>query len=226
MSTNNNRYTYTGREWDAGLSLYHYRARMYDAVAGRFVSRDPVGFEGSQWNLFEYINSRSLVYLDPHGEAIPVAAVPVIAIYAAAAATGIGVFACIRSRACMQLAGRMAAEMLDAAGNVLGGAKGGTIRPQPLPRPQTPEPKPETGNPYPPYVPPKPPTDTDSTDGDCLCCEIEHCGGREAGPSGAGGSVWGDCVRMNAAACNARYPDAACAPPGIKSNDPVKGRGG
>jgi RHS repeat-associated protein len=42
-SASNNRYTYTGREWDAGLSLYHYRARMYDAVAGRFISRDPIG---------------------------------------------------------------------------------------------------------------------------------------------------------------------------------------
>jgi RHS repeat-associated protein len=40
-SASNNRYTYTGREWDQDLSLYHYRARMYDAVAGRFVSRDP-----------------------------------------------------------------------------------------------------------------------------------------------------------------------------------------
>jgi hypothetical protein len=25
-----NRYTYTVREWDEGLSLYHYRARLYD----------------------------------------------------------------------------------------------------------------------------------------------------------------------------------------------------
>jgi RHS repeat-associated protein len=38
------RYTYTGREWDEGLSLYHYRARMYDAVAGRFVNRDPLSY--------------------------------------------------------------------------------------------------------------------------------------------------------------------------------------
>ena len=43
-SPSDNRYTYTGREWDDGLSLYHYRARMYDAVAGRFVSRDPIGY--------------------------------------------------------------------------------------------------------------------------------------------------------------------------------------
>ncbi len=43
-SASNNRYTYTGREWDADLSLYHYRARMYDAVAGRFINRDPLGY--------------------------------------------------------------------------------------------------------------------------------------------------------------------------------------
>jgi RHS repeat-associated protein len=39
-----NRYMYTGREWDETLALYHYRARMYDSVGGRFVSRDPIGF--------------------------------------------------------------------------------------------------------------------------------------------------------------------------------------
>jgi RHS repeat-associated protein len=37
-----NRYIYTGREWDEGLSLYHFRARMYDAVCGRFCGRDPL----------------------------------------------------------------------------------------------------------------------------------------------------------------------------------------
>jgi len=62
-----NRYTYTGREWDEGLSLYHYRARMYDAVGGRFVSRDPIGFEGSKWNLHEYVGSRPPSLLDPSG---------------------------------------------------------------------------------------------------------------------------------------------------------------
>ena len=43
-STYGNRYTYTGREWDKALSLYHYRARMYDPEAGRFCSRDPIGY--------------------------------------------------------------------------------------------------------------------------------------------------------------------------------------
>ncbi len=62
-----NRYTFTGREWDAALALYYYRARMYDSVAGRFVSRDPIGYVDGGLNLFEYVGSMPMVYLDPEG---------------------------------------------------------------------------------------------------------------------------------------------------------------
>ncbi len=40
-----NRYMYTGREWDSVLAQYHYRARIYDSQLGRFASRDPIGYE-------------------------------------------------------------------------------------------------------------------------------------------------------------------------------------
>ena len=43
-STYANRYTYTGREWDGELRLYHFRARWYDSATGGFVSRDPLGY--------------------------------------------------------------------------------------------------------------------------------------------------------------------------------------
>ncbi len=43
-SAQNNRYTYTGREWDNDIQQYHYRARMYDPGLGRFCSRDPIGY--------------------------------------------------------------------------------------------------------------------------------------------------------------------------------------
>ncbi len=49
------------------MSLYHYRARMYDVVAGRFVGRDPIGFVGSLWNLFGFIGSGPLNTNDPSG---------------------------------------------------------------------------------------------------------------------------------------------------------------
>ncbi|WP_390895620.1 RHS repeat domain-containing protein [Stieleria tagensis] len=62
-----NRYTYTGREWDEKLALYHYRARMYDPICGRFCSRDPIGFEGSEWNLYESVESNPIDGRDPLG---------------------------------------------------------------------------------------------------------------------------------------------------------------
>jgi RHS repeat-associated protein len=44
ISTYANRYTYTGREYDADLNLYHFRARWYDPATGVFISRDPLGY--------------------------------------------------------------------------------------------------------------------------------------------------------------------------------------
>jgi len=41
-----NSYTYTGREWDKETGLYYYRARYYDPMDGRFISKDPIGFDG------------------------------------------------------------------------------------------------------------------------------------------------------------------------------------
>ena len=66
-SAKDNRYTYTGREWDGDLSLYHFRARMYDAASGRFCGKDPIGFLGSAFGLFEFLESAPLVNSDPFG---------------------------------------------------------------------------------------------------------------------------------------------------------------
>jgi len=61
-----NRYTFKGREWDQGLSLYHYRARMYDAVAGRIASWDPIG-QSDGPNVYQYVSARPASYADPTG---------------------------------------------------------------------------------------------------------------------------------------------------------------
>jgi len=66
MSVNGNRYTYTGREWDEKLSLYHYRARMYDNVTGRFVSRDPIGY-GDGPSTYLYGGGMPTLFIDPTG---------------------------------------------------------------------------------------------------------------------------------------------------------------
>ncbi|MFZ4083518.1 MAG: RHS repeat-associated core domain-containing protein, partial [Pirellula sp.] len=60
--------SYTGREWDATLGLHHFRARWMSPNAGRFLGRDPIGFEGSEWGLYEFVDSKPLIDADPFGE--------------------------------------------------------------------------------------------------------------------------------------------------------------
>jgi RHS repeat-associated protein len=53
------RYAYTGREWDGDAGLFYYRARWYDAGVGRFISQDPIGFEGGDANLYRYVGNNA-----------------------------------------------------------------------------------------------------------------------------------------------------------------------
>jgi RHS repeat-associated protein len=53
-----NRFTYTGREWDETLGLHHFRARWMSPLAGRFLGRDPIGYEGATANIYQFMNSR------------------------------------------------------------------------------------------------------------------------------------------------------------------------
>jgi len=41
-----NPYRFTAREFDPETGLYYYRARYYDQTVGRFISEDPIRFEG------------------------------------------------------------------------------------------------------------------------------------------------------------------------------------
>jgi len=57
---------YAGREFDSETSLYYYRARYYDASAGRFTSEDPLRWAGGA-NLYLYVNNRVVMLTDPEG---------------------------------------------------------------------------------------------------------------------------------------------------------------
>jgi RHS repeat-associated protein len=62
-----NSYTYTGREWDKETGLYYYRARYYDPMEGRFISKDPIGFAGGDVNLYGYVQGNVINAFDPSG---------------------------------------------------------------------------------------------------------------------------------------------------------------
>lgn len=52
------RFLFTGQEWDADLGLYYYKARLYDPLTGQFISRDPMGFDAGDANLYRWRHER------------------------------------------------------------------------------------------------------------------------------------------------------------------------
>jgi RHS repeat-associated protein len=66
-ASNTNPFQYTGRENDS-TGLYHYRARYYNPQLQRFVSEDPIEFNGEDSNLYAYVWNRPLNFSDPEGK--------------------------------------------------------------------------------------------------------------------------------------------------------------
>jgi len=54
------------------MGLYYYRARYYDPMEGRFISKDPIGFAGGDVNLYGYVQNNSVNRIDPSGKIDPV----------------------------------------------------------------------------------------------------------------------------------------------------------
>jgi RHS repeat-associated protein len=61
-----NPFRYTAREFDTETSLYYYRARYYDTLAGRFVSEDPVRFDSGP-GFYTYVRNSPILFIDPTG---------------------------------------------------------------------------------------------------------------------------------------------------------------
>ena len=66
-SVQQNRYLYTGQEWDNVTQQYHFNARTYDAKLGRFSSRDPIGFDGGI-SFYAYLRNSPTAMADPTGQ--------------------------------------------------------------------------------------------------------------------------------------------------------------
>jgi RHS repeat-associated protein len=63
--SNTNSFQYTGRENDAN-ELYYFRARYYNPRLGRFISQDPIGFNGGI-DVYAYVGNNPINYTDLFG---------------------------------------------------------------------------------------------------------------------------------------------------------------
>jgi RHS repeat-associated protein len=233
----NNRYMYTGREWDSVIAQYHYRARMYDANLGRFASRDPIGYEGRQLSLFSYVGNQVLCTIDPFGLEgvwpnqyyVPPPSQPeppvdpeimlcVLVVVADVITVPSGectpavLRLVYRTRTVCSLAPSPSRPTVTVPGVP------GTSTPSPgptrptKPTPTTPKPTSLPGGGMPPGTPPiSVPTHTWPTcpEGQCLCCDLAT--GQE--PPGSGKIKNATCKCGDPAVCWAEYPFAACIDP-------------
>lgn len=60
-------YGYTGRQLDQESGIYYYRNRYYDPQSGRFMSKDPIGINGGDVNLYRYVGNSPVSLVDPNG---------------------------------------------------------------------------------------------------------------------------------------------------------------
>ena len=61
------RYLYTCQEYDLTTGFYYYDARWYDPAVGKFISEDPIGYEGGDVNLYRYVENNPILFYDPSG---------------------------------------------------------------------------------------------------------------------------------------------------------------
>jgi RHS repeat-associated protein len=67
VSTYDNRFLYTGREYYRQGGFYDYRTRTYLPSLGRFLQPDPIGFGGGDANLYRYCGGDPVNRRDPFG---------------------------------------------------------------------------------------------------------------------------------------------------------------
>lgn len=62
---------FAGGLYDRDTGLVRFGARDYDAATGRWTAKDPLGFEGGQSNLYNYVGGNPITNIDPTGQFSP-----------------------------------------------------------------------------------------------------------------------------------------------------------
>ena len=63
-----NVYLFAARRFDGATGLYYNRNRYYEPLSGRFLNRDPIGYDDGM-NLYAYVKNRPTRFTDPMGTA-------------------------------------------------------------------------------------------------------------------------------------------------------------
>lgn len=72
VDVSGNPYGFTGqRQFGEANDLIYLRARCYDPAIGRFINRDPIGYQGGI-NLYTYCGNNPINWIDPYGLKAPV----------------------------------------------------------------------------------------------------------------------------------------------------------
>jgi len=56
-----------GQYYDEETGLHYNYFRYYDPSTGRYITADPIGFDGGDLNLYAYVHNNPLLYIDPTG---------------------------------------------------------------------------------------------------------------------------------------------------------------
>uniref|UniRef100_UPI0032201F2F RHS repeat-associated core domain-containing protein n=1 Tax=Thermogutta sp. TaxID=1962930 RepID=UPI0032201F2F len=68
LLVSNSLFVFTGRPFDSDTQLQNNLNRWYDAHVGRWLSEDPIGFNGGDGNLYRYVKNRPIMSTDPSGK--------------------------------------------------------------------------------------------------------------------------------------------------------------
>jgi len=72
-------FLFQGRQWDPELSMYYFRNRYLDPLAGRFTTRDPLGAWTDSLNLgnpYTFVGNNPWAFTDPYGLSMELASQP------------------------------------------------------------------------------------------------------------------------------------------------------